>query len=291
MKRSTIYVLMMLAATMCAAQSKETNFQQIAEELQGTYAPTAAEWVDVLRRLDALEVQGPPPPIPPPPGPVPPIPPPPNGWPSPLSGCETAGATGDGATSVGFAAPGMFHAPAPGSEEMAGRVIPVGAPSTFTSFAIDLDVRIGPVRPSAHDPEVPGNHGIVWAEHGKGWKGKLPAYFTYHSGAGKKPFVKLAHSLVSGQTDEGTRERVTLAEGEIYHFAYLWTPTRAALVVTEAETGKAVATVVDRKDSEPSALPASNGIKIHVGHPAENRGPEVPTYGWEYFNLCVRAWQ
>ena len=205
-----------------------------------------------------------------PPGTVPPPPPP-----APSSACLPGDA---------FAAEGVFHRPRRnGRETWEARVL--GPRQRFELLILEMDVTLG--NWDTNSPE--GNHAFFWLHRDERWRNNVYGYLNAF-GPGKN-FARLGTNITKDIAPQVTRN-ATFEPGKTYHIRYIVEPksNTARAIITNAAGRE----IVRLRDTGIGRFidTGAQGLRVIVGHPARKpgqAGPEVPTYGWKYANLCVRV--
>ena len=206
-----------------------------------------------------------------PPSTTPPPPPPPPPPPTNPSAC---------AQDAVFAAEGRFHRPKRGAETWEARVL---APNkTFSQLVLEMDFTHG-----GWDPAMPeGNHAIFWMHRDERWRGNVYGYVNLFGPP--KNFARLGTYIQEDISPQETKVAV-FEPGKTYHVRYILDTASQTGRVILSEGGQEIARLRDTGIGN-RITTGQDGIRVIVGHPARTAGqagPEVPTYGWNYSNLCV----
>ncbi len=175
---------------------------------------------------------------------------------------------------------GVFHAPTPGNER-AEYAIPIDGGRTFSKLTIDLEFTHG-----GWNTVSDGNHAVVWLYRADRWRSNTFAYVNLFGP--QKNIAKMITNVDISPAVDAVQKGAVFAEGTTYrlHYEYDTGADRVeALFTTTA--GEEVVRLV--------GVPTVNhivtqdpGFSVVFGHTADEAGPEVPTYGWQYANLCIR---
>lgn len=184
-----------------------------------------------------------------------------------------------------FKKTGTFHRPKPGKETRSFEIAtPAG--QLFTRLVVDVEFVPGDWGEPAN-----GNHAILWLNRTDRWAGNVFGYVNVFGPEKNIAKISTNADLRRGDIRAYTQDAV-FEKGVRYHVHYEYDTSRRTMeaVFTAAPgtpderevarvTGATTARVI--RSEEP-------GFFLYFGHPALSVGPEVPTYGWSYLNLCVQ---
>ena len=154
----------------------------------------------------------------------------------------------------------------------------------FSRMELSLDVTHG----GWYAPKPDGAHGIFQITVGKKWAGSLYGFSPWRGPPSKLIRVNSNIGLAQGEMSQLQTTKL-LEETKKYHVEYVYdgaTLTRYLKIASEGQT------VVDiqKQDAVASVTSVAPGYPILLGTElaCAGCGPEVPTYGWTFENLCVR---
>ncbi len=183
-----------------------------------------------------------------------------------------------------FERAGAFHRPKV-HQEVRFFELPLAA-GRYARITVDLDVTPGNwARPAD------GNHNVFWLHRSTRWAGNVFGYVNIFGP--DKDFAKISSNAdLPSQNIWAFTKSTTFSKGEKYHVRYTFdADLRRMEAVFTTKTGTPQETEVARVEgTAPTGRIVADGDSffIYFGHPTGLDGPEVPTYGWLYSNLCVQ---
>jgi hypothetical protein len=189
-----------------------------------------------------------------------------------------------GGASVLFSAPGVFHTPTPGNEKKTFKIA-VPQNMSLKKMIIDMDVTPGPWNRA----KIPGNHAIIWLYRGK-FRGNTIANVNAFSPPTLT--LKAAQNInLPAHTDTHADKKVAWVQGQKYHLQYTY-DAENAVVTAVLSSGGTTVTTVQIPGTAPSGvldIQTNPGLTAEFGHYADQSGPEVASYGWQYANLQIQV--
>ncbi len=197
-------------------------------------------------------------------------------------GSTTTPPPGGGDGSILFSAPGVFHTPSPGNEK---RTFKIAVPTAMSlkKMVIDMDITPGPWNRA----KVPGNHALIWLYRGK---------FRSNTIANVNAFSPPTSSFKAAQninlpagSDRHDDRKITWVQGQKYHIRFTYDAEHGTVTALLTSLGVTVANVTLQSTAPSNVLDLSPavGLTAEFGHYADQSGPEVASYGWQYANLQV----
>ena len=162
----------------------------------------------------------------------------------------------------------------------------LAAPSgiAFTRMELSLDVTHG----GWYAPKPDGAHGIFQITVGNKWASSLYGFSPWRGPPSKLLRVNSNLGLGPGEMSQLQTTKL-LEQGKKYHVEYVYdgaTLTRHFVITSEGQP------VIDiqKQDAVASVTSVAPGYPILLGTElaCDGCGPEVPTHGWTFENLCVR---
>jgi hypothetical protein len=205
--------------------------------------------------------------------------------PSALTIATTTGGGGGGGggtgNSVVFQKSGLLHTASVGNPK--GYVdIPVTSAMAVKRMVIDMEFVPGPWN---HE-KIPGNHAIIWLYRGK-FRGNTVA--NVNAFGPNKFTVKMNQNVDLGAGQVTSQEmQLQLQQGQRYHLHYVYNAT-TNLVSTEISSGGKLLKSMTMPGTALSGILTVDPPKLNVefGHFPGQEGPEIPSYGWSYYDLKV----
>ena len=203
------------------------------------------------------------------------------------SGASTLTGPDDGSqgppttTGTVFTATGLFHTPAPGNEKKTFK-INLAKAMTAKSVIIDLDVVPGPWNRA----KVPGNHAIIWL-----YRERFRSNTIANVNAFSPPKLSFkAAQNINLPPGNTTQDETGLSwvQGQTYHLKYTY-DAQHGLVTAVITSGGATVKSLQYTATAPGGVLdiPTTGMTAEFGHYANQEGPEVASYGWQYKNLRI----
>lgn len=191
------------------------------------------------------------------------------------------GTTGGNGNSVIFQKSGLLHTATTTNPK--GYVdIPITAAMSLKKMVVDMEFVPGPW----NREKIPGNHAIIWLYRGK-FRGNTVVNVNAF---GPNKFTVKANQNVDLGPGQVTAQEMSLQlqQGQRYHLHYVYNAATNVISVEVSSGGKLLKSMT---------LPgtAQNGIltveppklNVEFGHFPGQDGPEIPSYGWSYYDLRV----
>ncbi len=163
-------------------------------------------------------------------------------------------------------------------------VLPTGNGQTYARLTLELDV----THAGWYAPKPDGAHGIFQLTRSKKWGSNLYGFMTWRGPPSKLIRVNSNIDQAPGVILQLQTNKL-LQAGTKYHVKYTYdgpTQTRS-LLVTDA--GQAVVDI-QKQDaaSEVTTLTPGFDLILATALNCSGCGPEVPTIGWTYENVCLQ---
>lgn len=176
--------------------------------------------------------------------------------------------------------PGVFHVPAPGN--LTAR-FDINFPGTqsFSKVTLDMEFTHG-----GWDPRSGDNHSVFWLNRNDKWRSNLVGYFNLFGP--NKNFGKLITNLnLPGGVVRSVQQNADFQEGETYvvHYEY----DAAGRIVELVMSVKGGQELFRLRDTPTVNSVSAENFYVVFGHTPTGHGPEVPTIGWAYANLCIQV--
>ncbi|MCP4654254.1 MAG: hypothetical protein GY856_02425 [bacterium] len=175
---------------------------------------------------------------------------------------------------------GVFHAPTPGNERAEYDILIEGG-RTFSKITIDLEFTHG-----GWNTASDANHAVVWFYRADRWRSNTFAYVNLFGP--QKNIAKMITNVDISPSVDSVQKGAVFAEGATYrlHFEYDTGNDRIEALFTTTD-GEEVVRLVGTPTVN-HIVTEDPGFSVVFGHTTDEAGPEVPTYGWQYANLCIR---
>ncbi|MES1241358.1 MAG: hypothetical protein ABUT39_07050 [Acidobacteriota bacterium] len=206
--------------------------------------------------------------------------------PSAVTTATSGGGGGGGTTpgsgnSVVFQKSGLLHTATTGNPK--GYVdIPITSAMSLKKMVIDMEFVPGPW----NREKIPGNHAIIWLYRGK-FRGNTIA--NVNAFGPNKYTVKMNQNVDLGAGQVTAQEMgLQLVQGQRYHLHYVYNAA-TNLVSTEVSSGGKLLKSMTMASTAQSGILTVDPPKLNVefGHFPGQEGPEIPSYGWSYYDLKV----
>jgi hypothetical protein len=200
----------------------------------------------------------------------------------PGNGTTNPPPTGGGDGSILFTAPGVFHTPSPGNEKKTFQ-IPVATAMSLKKMVIDMDITPG----AWNRAKVPGNHALIWLYRGK-FRGNTIANVNAFSPP-TSSFKAAQNINLPAGSDRHNDKKITWVQGQKYHIRFTYDAEHGTVTALLTSLGATVASVTVEATAPNNVLDLSPavGMTAEFGHYANQSGPEVASYGWQYANLQI----
>lgn len=198
------------------------------------------------------------------------------------TGGEGGGTTGGGnGNSLVFQRSGLLHTATTSNPK--GKIdIPVTAAMSLKKMVIDMEFVPGPW----NREKIPGNHAIIWLYRGK-FRGNTVA--NVNAFGPNKYTVKMNQNVDLGPGQVTAQEMgLQLTQGQRYHLHYVYNAA-TNVVSTEVSSGGHLLKSMTMTGTAQAGILTVEPPKLNVefGHYPGQEGPEIPSYGWSYYDLKV----
>ena len=206
--------------------------------------------------------------------------------PSGLTTATSGGGNGGGGTpgtgqSVVFQKAGLLHTATPGNPK--GYVdVPVQSDMSLKRMIIDMEFVPGPW----NREKIPGNHAILWLYRGK-FRSNTVA--NVNAFGPNKYTVKMNQNVDLGAGQVTSDEQpLQLQQGQRYHLHYVYDAATNQITAELSSGGKLLKTLRAPGTAQGNVLTVSTaGLNVEFGHFPGQDGPEIPSWGWSYYDLRV----
>lgn len=163
--------------------------------------------------------------------------------------------------------------------------IPCEGGLVFGSVVIELDVIHG----GWFEPEPDGTHGIFQFQRGTRWRSNLYGFMTMFGPPQNEVKVISNIDLGPGEVVRLNQRPARFYEGTTYHIRYTYDAagSERRLVITDGD-GEVINISDSRTVGEVSTLSPGFDLILATADSGDE-GPEVPSYGWVYDNVCIRV--
>ena len=188
--------------------------------------------------------------------------------------------------SVVFQKSGHIHTATPPNNAKGTVDIPISTTLAVKRMVIECDFIPGPWNPE----KVPGNHGIIWLYRGK---------FRGNTIANVNAFGPNKHTIKMNQNVDLGAQQVTNAEGGLqlqqgkrYHLRYVYDATTNQITGEISQAGTVLKTLKMQGTASGQILTVHPPkLDVEFGHFPGQEGPEIPSWGWSYYDLKVEMFQ
>jgi hypothetical protein len=206
--------------------------------------------------------------------------------PSGLTSATSGGGDGGGTTSgsgnsVVFQKSGLLHTATPGNPK--GYVdVPVQSAMSLKRMVIDMEFVPGPW----NREKIPGNHAIIWLYRGK-FRSNTVA--NVNAFGPNKYTVKMNQNVDLGAGQVTSNEMpLQLQQGQRYHLHYVYDAATNQITAEISSGGKLLKTLHATGTAQNNVLTvAPPKLNVEFGHFPGQEGPEIPSWGWSYYDLRV----
>lgn len=202
--------------------------------------------------------------------------------PSAVTTATTGGGGGGGTgNSVVFQKSGLLHTATTGNPK--GYVdIPVTAAMSVKKMVVDMEFVPGPW----NREKVPGNHAIIWLYRGK-FRGNTVV--NVNAFGPNKYTVKANQNVDLGPGQVTSQEMsLQLNQGQRYHLHYVYNAATNVISTEISSGGKLLKSMTLPGTAQGGILTIEPPkLNVEFGHFPGQEGPEIPSYGWSYYDLKV----
>ncbi|HEX4966200.1 MAG TPA: hypothetical protein VF173_35655 [Thermoanaerobaculia bacterium] len=180
-----------------------------------------------------------------------------------------------------FSVPGLFHTASPGNEKKQYK-IDFAKVIHSKKVIVDLDFVPGPWNTA----KPAGNHALIWLYRGKFRSNSIANVNAF---APPKTSLKMNENLDLPAGGVQAKEvPVPWEMGTLYHLHYVY-DFAANFITADLTTGSqtVVSTGMQGTSKARTVDIPTTGMTVEFGHYANQEGPEVASYGWQYLNLRI----
>ncbi len=160
--------------------------------------------------------------------------------------------------------------------------IPIKSALSLKKMVIDMDFVPGPW----NREKIPGNHAILWLYRGK---------FRSNTIANVNAFGPNKYSIKANQNLDLSPGAVTtqevglqLQQGVKYHLRYIYNAANNLVTTEISSGGKLLKTLTMPGTGQAGRIAIQPSfLNVEFGHFPGQEGPEIPSYGWSYYDLKV----
>ncbi len=176
---------------------------------------------------------------------------------------------------------GVVHRPT-ASNERGGIDIPFNGGEIFSKIIVELDVTMSGWHNRSGD-----QHNIFWLQNTNVWRGNLYGYLNVRGPNRNRVKNNTNVGLSAGDFAIIETDRA-LQTGVTYHVYYEYNTQlgEVKIIFTRKDTGAEVLRMTGGTTVGAIRVKSPNFF-IKFGHTSHEAGPEVPTFGWTYANVCV----
>ena len=188
--------------------------------------------------------------------------------------------------SVVFQKSGLIHTATPPNNAKGIVDIPIQQTLAVKRMLIECDFVPGPW----NREKIPGNHAIIWLYRGK-FRGNTIA--NVNAFGPNKYTIKMNQNVDLGPGEVTANEAgLQLEQGKRYHLRYTYEATTNLITAEVSQGGTKLRTFTMPGTASGHILaihpPALN---VEFGHYPGQEGPEIPSWGWSYYDLRVEMFQ
>lgn len=180
-----------------------------------------------------------------------------------------------------FTVPGLFHIPTPGNEKKQ-YLIDFDHAIDSKRVVVDLDVIPGPW----NTVKQAANHALIWL-----YRGKFRSNTIANVNAFGPPRISLKMNENFDLPEGGVQAKevpVPWVKGTLYHLHYVYDFAANSITCDLTSGGQTVKSMAMNGTAKEKAVTIpTQGMIVEFGHYANQSGPEVASYGWQYLNLRI----
>lgn len=184
--------------------------------------------------------------------------------------------------SVIFQKNGLIHTATPPNHAKGSLLVPVTAELAVKRMIIEMDWVPGPWNLE----KIPGNHAIIWLYRGKFRSNSIANVNAF----GPNKFTIKMNQNVDLPAGAVTSEEVglQLQQGKRYHLKYVYDATTNQITAEVSQGGTVLKTLHGQGTAQGNILAVEPpGLNVEFGHYPGQDGPEIPSWGWSYYDLKV----
>ncbi|HWM92478.1 MAG TPA: hypothetical protein VN493_17060 [Thermoanaerobaculia bacterium] len=188
--------------------------------------------------------------------------------------------------SLVFQKSGHLHTAIPPGNAKGTINIPIQQTMALKRMVIECDFIPGPW----NSEKIPGNHAIIWLYRGK---------FRGNTVANVNAFGPNKHTIKMNQNVDLAAKQVTNAEvglqlqqGKRYHLRYVYDAATNQITADISQAGTLLKTLRMPGTASGNILAVHPpSLNVEFGHHPGQEGPEIPSWGWSYYDLKVEMFQ
>jgi hypothetical protein len=188
--------------------------------------------------------------------------------------------------SVVFQRSGHIHTATPPNNAKGTVDIPIQTTLAVKRMVIECDFIPGPW----NREKIPGNHGIIWLYRGK-FRGNTIA--NVNAFGPNKFTIKMNQNVDMGAGQVTSNEAgLQLEQGKRYHVRYTYDATTNQITTEISQAGTKLKTFSMPGTTSGHILTVHPpALNVEFGHFPGQEGPEIPSWGWSYYDLRVEMFQ
>jgi hypothetical protein len=188
--------------------------------------------------------------------------------------------------SVVFQKSGLLHTAAAPSNPKGTINVPIQSELAVKRLVIDMDWVPGPW----NREKIPGNHGIVWLYRGKFRSNTIANVNAFGP---NKYTIKMNQNVDLGAGQVTTNEvGLQLEQGKRYHLHYVYDAATNQITAEVSHNGTLLKTLRMNGTAQGNVLTVKPpGLIVEFGHYPGQEGPEIPSWGWSYYDLKIEMFQ
>ncbi|HEX5718300.1 MAG TPA: hypothetical protein VF179_19215 [Thermoanaerobaculia bacterium] len=188
--------------------------------------------------------------------------------------------------SVVFQKSGHIHTATPPNNAKGTVDIPIQTTLAVKRMVIECDFIPGPW----NREKIPGNHGIIWLYRGK-FRGNTIA--NVNAFGPNKFTIKMNQNVDMGAGQVTSNEAgLQLEQGKRYHLRYTYDATTNQITTEISQAGTKLRTFSMPGTASGHILTVHPpALNVEFGHFPGQEGPEIPSWGWSYYDLRVEMFQ
>lgn len=188
--------------------------------------------------------------------------------------------------SIVFQKSGHIHTATPPNNAKGTVDIPIQSTLAVKRMVIECDFIPGPW----NREKIPGNHGIIWLYRGK-FRGNTIA--NVNAFGPNKFTIKMNQNVDMGAGQVTSNEAgVPLEQGKRYHLRYTYDAATNQITAEISQGGTKLRTFSMAGTASGRILAVHPpALNVEFGHFPGQEGPEIPSWGWSYYDLRVEMFQ
>lgn len=188
--------------------------------------------------------------------------------------------------SVVFSKSGHLHTATPPGNAKGTVNIPIQSTLAVKRMVIECDFIPGPW----NREKIPGNHAIIWLYRGK-FRSNTVA--NVNAFGPNKYTIKMNQNVDLGAGQVTSEEGgLQLEQGRRYHLRYTYDATSNQITAEISQAGSLLKTLRMPGTASGNILQVHPpALNVEFGHYPGQEGPEIPSWGWSYYDLRVEMFQ